>query len=295
MSRPTRIDSEAGAVFTNVLVGVDNREGGHDAIALSKQFLVGAGELTLAHVYAGEPYVYRGVSAQYEAGERQRHLELLAAALKDAGVRARLCWREASSAGRGLHAMCEEIDADLLVVGSSRRGALRRILFGDDARAALDGAPCAVAVAPAGYSQEPASLSQIGVGYDGSAESRHALEVARGLAAEHGSKVSVFEALEIPRHGLVPPIVREQASTDDLLKAARDRIASLGNVEPYAASGEPARELARFSATVDLLVIGLRSYAPAQMLLHESTPGRLARTALCPLLVVARSAPDGLD
>ena len=37
------------------------------------------------------------------------------------------------------------------VVSSSGRGLLGRVTVGDDTRAALDGAPCAVAVAPAGY------------------------------------------------------------------------------------------------------------------------------------------------
>jgi hypothetical protein len=36
-------------------------------------------------------------------------------------------------------------------VGSSRHGVLGRVLMGDDARASLNGAPCAVAAAPLGY------------------------------------------------------------------------------------------------------------------------------------------------
>ena len=120
-------------MFTNVVVGVDNREGGRDAIALAKQLLSGVGELTLAHVYVGESYAYRGVGGQYKAAKRQDHLDQLARARAEAGLRARLGWREASSPGRGLHALCEESDADLLVVGSSRRGVLRRVLLGDDA------------------------------------------------------------------------------------------------------------------------------------------------------------------
>jgi nucleotide-binding universal stress UspA family protein len=240
-------------MFGNVLVGVDNREGGRDAIALSKQLLVGAGELTLAHVYAGDPHVYRGVSAQYEADERRRHLELLTSAVEETGVRARLRWCEASSAGRGLHALCEEIGADLLIVGSSRRGVLGRMLLGDDAREALARAPCAVGIAPAGYRLEPAVIRRIGVGDDGSAESRQALRVARDLAAERGSTLSVFEPL-----------------------------------------GKPAEELADYSAAIDLLVIGSHSSPPFQGL-REATPQRLARTARCPLLVVAPAARRGTE
>ena len=284
-------------MFTNVVVGVDNRDGGRDAIALAKRLLSGAGELTLAHVYVGEPYAYRGVGAQYKAAERQGHLDQLARARAEAGLRARLGWREASSPGRGLQALCEEIDADLLVVGSSRRGALRRVLLGDDAREALDGAPCAVAIASTGFSREPADLSRIGVGYDGSAICRDALEVARALTAEHGSKLLVFETVQTPDHRLHPHLPGERAPDGSGLDAARDRIATLGEVKAYAASGKPGEELARYSATVDLLVIGSHRSAAIGVLQHESTAQRLARTARCPLLVLAPAArrPDSSD
>jgi nucleotide-binding universal stress UspA family protein len=64
-------------------------------------------------------------------------------------------------------------------VGSSRRGLLGRVLMGDDMRGALNGAPCAIAIAPTDYSHEPVAMREIGVGYDGSPESRHALDLAR--------------------------------------------------------------------------------------------------------------------
>ena len=66
---------------------------------------------------------------------------------------AHLRWPSAPSVGRGLHELVEEIHADLLVVGSSRRALLGRAGVGDDTRAALNGAPCAIAIAPAGYGQ----------------------------------------------------------------------------------------------------------------------------------------------
>ncbi|MGO9495558.1 MAG: universal stress protein [Solirubrobacteraceae bacterium] len=63
------------------------------------------------------------------------------------GVEAHLRWRQAPSVGQGLQELCEEIGPDLLVVGSSRCGLLGRVLLGDDTRAALTGAPCAIAIA----------------------------------------------------------------------------------------------------------------------------------------------------
>ena len=140
-------------MFTNVLVGVAHHEGGRVAIVLAKQLRANDGSLTLAHVYVEEPIVYRGVSTQYEASQRQDDLEQLLRASKQFEVRAQLRWRRASSVGQGLHELCEEIGADLLVVGASRRHPPARVLLGDDTHAAIDGSSCVVAVAPVGYAE----------------------------------------------------------------------------------------------------------------------------------------------
>ena len=64
----------------------------------------------------------------------------------------------------------------------------------------------------------------------------------------------------------------------------------LGGVEPHAGHGEPAEELALYSRSVDLLVIGSRGYGPIGRVVHGSTAEKLARTARCPLLVLTRGA-----
>lgn len=53
-----------------IVVGVDGQEGGRDAIALAKRLLAPEGELTLAHVYAGDPRAHRRASAAYEAARQ---------------------------------------------------------------------------------------------------------------------------------------------------------------------------------------------------------------------------------
>jgi nucleotide-binding universal stress UspA family protein len=67
-------------------------------------------------------------------------------------------------------------------------------------------------------------------------------------------------------------------------------VAQLEGVEPHAAYGQPAEELTLYSASLDLLVIGSRSYGPIGRLVHGSTAQHLARTARCPLLVLTRAA-----
>ena len=126
-------------MFKQIVVGVDEHEGGRDAVTLAECLLAPAGELTLAYVYAAARHVSRGITPSYEASEEERARELLEKAREDAGVRVQLRWRGSPSVGRGLHELSELIGADVLVVGSSRRALLGRVLIGDDTRAALNG------------------------------------------------------------------------------------------------------------------------------------------------------------
>lgn len=276
-------------MFKNVVVGVDRRSGGADAIALSQRLLASDGELTLAHVFPGEGQAWREAPSDAELREREDVMEMLEAVRDAAGVDANLRWRESSSAGRGLHELCELVEADLLVVGSSRRGLLGRVVLGDDTRAALNGAPCAIAIAPAGYSGRRAEIREIGVGYNESAESQRALDLARELADTLGAKLSAFEAISVPSYAFLGGPAISQDAVEELVDQARQRISDLGAVEPHAAYGDAAEELSLYSASLDLLIVGSRAYGPVGRLMHGSTTHQLARNARCPLLVLTRS------
>jgi nucleotide-binding universal stress UspA family protein len=296
-------------MFTNVLVGVDDLQLGHDPIILAKTLLAPSGRLTLAHVLTSEPYVFRGAAGRYaaedwarpaELQEQERALALLERARDEArlsqhGVELTLRCLRSPLVGRGLRELAETVRADLLVLGSSRQSLLGQAVIRDDTRAALTGAPCAVAIAPAGYSEQPRVMREIGVGYDGSAESEHAVDVARELAAEWGAKLSAFTALSVPTSAFGPGHRPLTDAINDLVSQARHRIAALGGVEPHAAYGTAAEELAIYSASLDLLIIGSRAYGPIGRLIHGSTSARLARTARCALLVLprARGRRDG--
>ena len=279
-------------MFKHVIVGVDGNEGSRDAIALAERLVEQDGELTLAYVYWGEAHVWRGSSAAYDAVEREQARELLEKAREEAGIEAELRWHGSSSVGRGLHELAEETGADLVVIGSPGSGLLGRIHVAESIRDALNGAPCAVALAPAGYSQQSVAMREIGVGYDGSPESEHALAVARALAGEHHAKLSAFEAVSVPSFIARGRSAADGTTIEGLVEQARDQIAALGDVEPHAAYGNPAEELALYGASVDLLVVGSRGYGPIGRLVHGSTAQRLARTARCPLLVLTRAARE---
>src|SRR4051812_1275845 len=70
-----------------------------------------------------------------------------------------------SSPARALTERAEEIGADLVVLGSTHRGAAGRIILGTTAQRLLHGAPCTVAIAPKEKLTD--RIRHIGVAYDG--------------------------------------------------------------------------------------------------------------------------------
>jgi nucleotide-binding universal stress UspA family protein len=277
-------------MFNQIVVGVDEHAGSRDAIALAERLRAVDGELTLVHVMPHDGHAYRGPTAAYELSEWTGAARLLEGVREQTGVRAHLRWRVNRPVGRGMHELCESIEADLLVVGSSRRGLLGRVLIGDDTRAALNGAPCAVAIAPSNYAHEPVAMREIGVGYNETAESEHALELALRLAAATGAKVSAFEAVSLLTRPFDAPPLLSGETVNELVMEARNRIAVLGGVEAHAVYGDAAQELALYSASLDLLIVGCRGYGPIGRLIHGSTSAQLAHMARCPLLVLPPAA-----
>ena len=181
------------------------------------------------------------------------------------------------------------MNADLIVVGSCARGMLGRVFVGDDARAALNGASCAIAVAARAYAAQPRPFATIGVGYNETTEAKAALAAARDIAAASGASIHALEAVSFPEYvynalafGIVTRLVEE----------ANDRLAMLPGVSGHAASGYAGEELAIFSADLDLLVVGSRSYGPLRRLVFGSTSAYLERHARCSLLVLPRPAVE---
>ncbi len=274
-------------MFEKVVVGIDGSDTGRDALALARELAGPGSQLVLANVYIAGTWPARGNAGIFGRGQREQAHEILDQARQEAGIDAKVAAVASHYVGRGLHELAEEIGADAIVVGSSRKGLMGRVWHGNDMRAALNGAPSAVAIAPAGYAARPHALTEIGVGYDGSSESQRALEVARGLAAQHGARLSAFEAVPVNAayaEGRHPT----QETIDALVGDALKRLGDLEGVEPHSAYGEPGEELALYAASVDLLVVGSRGYGPLDRLVHGSTSHHLAGTARCPLLVVPR-------
>lgn len=281
--------------FSNVIVGVDGREGGHDAVELAKQLAAPGARITLAHIrntdWAQGKAGGLGVPLSHATAEA-----LLQKELDRAGIEAETASIAATPPARGLHVLAGEIGADLLVIGSSRHASLGRVLIGSVTRTTFHGARCAIAVAPYGYAREEHLLQKLGVGYNGTPESQRALEAAQEIAARHRASVSALWVVSIEDVRRERPIPADQPEEAEiLLQRCHHELERIGGIHRDAVYGGPREELSHLSQRVDLLVVGSRSYGPWGRLLHGSISSYLLGHAACPLLVLPRAAAPAPD
>jgi nucleotide-binding universal stress UspA family protein len=264
--------------FEKVVVGVDEGAGGRAAATLARVLAPDA-ELVLAHV---APDATSGAGAT----------ELLAGVRDAAGATARLVTLAGGSPAEALHELAEREGADLLVVGATHRGALARILGGDQTRAALREAPCAVAVAPAGFAGTP--LRRVGVAFDDSPASHAALALAARFAASVAAGLHVVSAVDFgplaDGSGLdiaeLTDIVREQRQAD-----LDEAVADVGvPAEAVAVSGYAGPAIGRLAGEVDVLFCGSRGRGALGRLLHGSISDSLAHDPRLPVVIVGRDA-----
>jgi nucleotide-binding universal stress UspA family protein len=275
-------------MFDNILVGVDGRQGGRDAIALAKRLAAPGAAITLAHVYGSAWMMGRAARLAFEVA-REEAQQMLAVERAEAGIEAKLAVYPLDQPGRALHEAAEHLHADLIVIGSTRHALLGRVLMGDDARASLNGAPCAVAIAPRGYTQMHHELAAVGVGYDGSAEAAHALTTARELPARYGARIKAAWVVSLQDVRDEAPLPADwPQETEALVRQCQDQLDQLDGVEAKATYGGPREELSRFGDEVDLLIVGSRSYGPIHRMFHGTTSTYLTQHIGCPLLALPR-------
>lgn len=269
--------------FETIVVGYDGSSESRDALALAALLVEPLGRVYPACVGAGG------------------HVPAADPGALPAGVQLESRAITAGSAARGLHTLAEEIGADLIVLGSTRRGTLGRVLLGTTAETLLHSAPCAVAVPPRGFADDPPDhLRIIGVGYDGSPEADLALAAAEALSRRGEAALRVV-AVALAQGAVVPGfsygygeamagVAEEQAA--DRLETALDRLRPETRPLAIRRRGDPATVLAdEAERGMDALVVGSRGYGPMRRALLGGVSAKLMRFAPCPVLVVPRGAP----
>ena len=285
-------------MFNKIIVGVDGRQGGRDALALAARLAsLSGGELVAVHAYPYDVFTGRGATPDFETIMHGSAEYLLTEELERAHVAAHTAAMPDGSPGRALHLAAKRRHASLIVVGSAHRGTVGRVLAGDVTMGTMHGAECPVIVAPRGYAERGCALQTIGVGFDGTPESRAATELARDLAKAAGGRLKVIRALEPPSPG--GPALGYDAEWAQRAEERREEVqaeldallAELGDIATgEVVVGDAATELAYAGNELDLLVTGSRGYGPVRRLMLGSTSTRLVREAPCPVLVLTRGA-----
>lgn len=285
--------------YKNLIAGYDGSDHSADALALAKLLsAVTAADLLLAAVVPHE-FPYAPGTFEREDALRSQAWDMLVDAAPEADSE-HLRVVAGRSAAQGLHELCEAEQADVVVVGSSHRGRVGRVLAGSVTERLLHGAPCPVAVAPNGYRDRPdAGLGVVACGFDNSDEAQLAVAHAEYLARRSGADLRL---LAVHEPELIFGVNQVPAGYDhvELARLERRRL-TRGLEETTAAIGpglEVRHELLEGSAAqalaaaadddVDLLVVGSRGYGPARRVLLGSVSSGLVRSSSAPLLVVPR-------
>jgi nucleotide-binding universal stress UspA family protein len=192
--------------------------------------------------------------------------------------------------------LAEESSADVLVVGSCSPATQGRITPGRIGIRLMQGAPCAVALAPAGW-RDSGRFRHVGIAFDGSPEAAVALAAGYSLAARDGAAVSLFFVLaagSVGWTGLPPEEVDrgvriERLRAQEQLDAAADAAPPGLNPRTVLLYGDPARQIATAcDGIVDVVFAGSRGYGPLHRALAGSVSEALLLAATQPCIVTPR-------
>jgi nucleotide-binding universal stress UspA family protein len=282
-----------------VIVGIDGTASGLAALALAQRLagLTGA-ELVLASVYGHELHAPEGpmwpTEGQVDEWLAEAELHL------DGSASWRSCTVCATAVARGLSDLATREDAAMVVVGSTHRGRLGRVLAGSTAQQLLQGGPCSVAVVPHGW-HPPTRIGVVGIAFTDAPEARAALETGNWLATCAGARLRVVTVVTPPppahpmfattsyQHWVADLRHRGHALVD---AAARDMAPG---AETVVLEGVALERMTEASADLDLLVLGSRRYGPVRRVLLGGLSSLMIQRSACPVLVVPRGvdAPVG--
>jgi len=290
-----------------VVVGHDGSDSGDDAAVLGARLARATGaRLLVVTVYPEENPIGVGrVDAEWVAAMRDDAREVSDAAKRSLGERGLEADHRvvgSGSAAHGLDDVAEAEQASMIVVGSQRHGARRRISPGSTGERLLHGAICPVAVAPRGFREREvdAPIQRIGVAFVDTPEGREAVTVAGELAGETGATLTLYTVVA-RRAEVLSPIIGLDAEEAFLATVREDVRDAMGRVRAAIPDGVTVHEellegdtvealAALDEHEVDLLVCGSRGYGPVRRVLLGGVLRRLVRRAACPVVVVPRGA-----
>jgi nucleotide-binding universal stress UspA family protein len=199
-----------------------------------------------------------------------------------------------SSITRALQTVVDEEHASLVVVGSSKRGAIGRVAPGTTAQRLINGCASPVVVVPHGY-EAPRQLTTVGVAFVPTPEGESALHEAATIAQMSDADLRVLTAVKPgDTDASAGPTRHADERNRAQLDAAIAELADGVRAESEVLVDDPADALVSVSPDLDLLVVGSRGYGPHLAVLLGSVSRRVAMKARCPVHVVPRGGTSWL-
>ncbi|HEX4837651.1 MAG TPA: universal stress protein [Solirubrobacteraceae bacterium] len=284
-------------VYEKIVVGYAGDQAGRDAVTFAARLA----DVLGSQVTVVFPYHPLLASVPGEQAEERARGEVQALVAGIEGLTAPTYhWSPSPWPIHALHELASYEKAELIVFGAAREG-LADHLHVSLMERMVHGAPCAVAVAPAGYAdRDHAEAGRVGVGFSDSEEGRAALHLAHELAEVIAGELEVIAASGMSAalsayayvSALLPQVEDEMYAQT---KANLERVAGeLGGDVPVhldTVRGDPSEVLIERSDNLDILMLGSRAYGPLRHVLLGSVSACVMREAHCPVLVVPRGAP----
>lgn len=193
------------------------------------------------------------------------------------------------SAAHALNEVSRARNADLVVLGPHKRDGL--LDFGRTARAALSAAPCDVWVQPA----ELQTIERVLVPFDGSDDSRRALDVARALSTSLEAPVVALQSYSAPEFAapspdgseiLMPMYVIEEQRQAMKTRFEEEVSSSTEGVTTRFVDGDPASTIVDEQGPADLVVMGTQGRTGLAAALLGGVTASVIKRAHGPVLAV---------
>ena len=300
------------AVPMRILLGTDGSEAAAAARELLKALPLPSGSrihvvcavsepIPLIGPYADGFWVGQETYDRLSRTERDLALEAVdsaAADLSGTGLEVTTAVVEGSAAAQ-IVALADEIEADLIVLGSRGLSGLDRLILGSVARnvAKHSRRPVLVARAP------EYDLKNGVICTDGSPNAAHALAFTAGLPLPEDLTLTAAHVIRpySPFPGLFPTDqidfeemvtsvqARQKEAGEDLLARAAEQLTAAGkSVQTELLTGDPATELLSLvdDLGADLVIVGARGSSLMGNLLVGSVADRILKSAPCSVLIV---------
>lgn len=289
--------------ISRILCPIDFSESSQHALAQAAAVArASTAGVTLLHVFVNRPAMDLP-PAMLEDEDRQRLVEKLRALSETVapGLRPDVRIEEAPAAHEAILDAIEDLDPDLLVMGTHGRSGFRRLFLGSVTEKVVRTAPCPTLVVPprAGSvaTDAPTQFRRVLCAVDLSQSSLAALARALELAQQERAHLLVVYVAEMPvAPAELPPDIDLAGIAARDAEEARGKLDALIPAGTLAACtletpvvyGRAHREILRLAVErqADLIVMGVHGRGVVDLMVFGSTTHHVLRAAPCPVLVV---------